>query len=126
MADCMSKASAIKCNDEYDRCSNTTVQIYVDMMKETLVGYELGCAKEAECQQQLCARHFGIAIGVVRYKNCHITCCPRDLCPLQPNATLHPPKDNADKGARGGVGIVAIDINLFIWISLVGVIFILF
>jgi len=77
-------------------------------MKETLTGYELGCGKEAECQQNICSRHFGIEIGIVRYKQCDIKCCSGDLCPLKPNATLHPPRETfgPQKGARGGVGTV--------------------
>lgn len=89
------------------------------MMKETLIGRQLGCGKEAECQQQICTHHFGIEMGVVRYRKCDIKCCSGDLCPLKPNATLYPPRETLgpQKGARGGVGTVRIEQSL-VWMTL--------
>ena len=99
----------VTCSDVYDRCTNTTVEVYVKTMDESLIGYELGCGKEEECQQKRCPRHFGIDIpGSKKYKNCQISCCSGDLCPLPPNSTIRPPKAGPEKGARGGVGRVTL------------------
>ncbi|XP_031575062.1 uncharacterized protein LOC116308720 [Actinia tenebrosa] len=112
--DCNERMASVTCDEGFDRCSNTTVELYAAFMNEAIVGYQLDCARQIECQENKCARHFGINMGIQNYRKCVISCCQDNLCPFSPNiTTLRPPSNENDvggpaKGARGGVGRVVI------------------
>ncbi|XP_032233733.2 uncharacterized protein LOC5509011 [Nematostella vectensis] len=107
MEDCGRLQTSEECGPGYDRCQNTTVEVYVEMMKERITGYSLGCARSMDCHENRCANHFGIQMGQSKYIRCDIRCCGSDHCPEGKNATyLTPPPTvvggQPNKGARSG------------------------
>lgn len=110
MEDCVQFMKKVRCPKETDRCRNMTVQVYVQLIRQNMTGFQRGCASQDECVFSRCSGHFAEDLGEkgLAYSGCQMNCCAGDFCPEGNTTTTQGGGSSGGpvKGARSGCDFI--------------------